>query len=142
MKVAIGWKSQVRVGVPKRDALGFRLLQGFQEGDQLPALGVRELAPGGHAVFLAAVGEEPEELSGSGLFEAVGVQVGARVLLVRFAFGALAVAGGAVLGEDLGAGSGSIGIGGVGIGAGSALRRNSTQPLAVARRSREASSED
>src|SRR5579864_962392 len=34
--------------------------QRFQESDQLPALGLRQTAPGRHAVFLASIGQQPK----------------------------------------------------------------------------------
>jgi len=73
-------------------------------------LGFREATPGRHAILLAAVGKKPEELPGSGLLDAIGMQVRTNVLALIFAMGTFAVALGAMLGEGLGTGHRSVGV--------------------------------
>lgn len=90
----------------------FRSLLGqrFQEGDDLPSLGIRQLAPGRHAILLTSVSEQPEQFPGRGSFHPTGVEVWSKVFRAYFSLGLLSMAGSAVLMENLAAGNGRIGI--------------------------------
>jgi hypothetical protein len=92
----------------------------------------RQAAPGGHAVLEAAVREKPEELSGLGRFDAIGMQIWPDVFALDFAFGIFAVAGGAVFRKDFGACGGRVRIAGKRIGSVTISCGNFVQPFAIA----------
>src|SRR6266852_911202 len=107
--------------------------QGFEETNHLPALGLRKPAPRRHAIFLAPVRKQPEELSRSCLLDAVGVQRGTDVFAFLFALSFSAMACGAVLDKNLATGRGSVRVRGKWVGARTVFRRNFLQPQAVPR---------
>src|SRR4051794_6126280 len=108
-----------------------RLRKRFEVRNYLPALGFRETTPGWHAVLLAAIGQQPEELSSSGSFDTLGVQAGTEMFASILPLGIFPVASGAVLDKEVSASSGSICIGSIRIGAATILCRDLPQPCPV-----------
>jgi hypothetical protein len=91
----------------------FGLLEGPEVGDDLPALGLGEAGPGGHAVTEIALAEEPFDVAitrGAKMFAAQ------RRSFVPVSLGVLAVALLAMIAVKNGAGVDRVGLAGQGIG--------------------------
>src|SRR3982074_3114415 len=128
-------KSQKRPAVTRagKPLVPGNLLQRLQETDHLPPLGFRKSTPRRHAIFLASVGEQPEELSRHGQFDALGMQIGPDAFAFLFAFGVRAMAWRAVLRKNFRAGGGSVRVGGKWVGPRAIFGWDLAQPLAVSR---------